>query len=562
MCAQQTSAAPSEGVPSVRQDRHRAVTHIRFRCPCGKHYALPLRHAGRRAKCGCGRVFTIPLPAGKGKALVRWASEECPQCGKPIHLSETSSGRRARCTWCGHTWRLSTVPGQRSSHHTAHEDTSASRPRSGEKNDSEQQSSQKTPCDGAADRATPPKALAEMRRFQAQQRATRAQVIKDALLCCVYGAGLAVFCLPALVVVRSMPYGFGKGMLSFALLVCGLAGVVMVPGGLGWLLVSMVRPSKKITCPRCKRVHQVLRSVNRYMCTECGTLLLVGRESDEAPKFTNCSYCGLATAATPSHGVFLCSKCGIPRTARGPETSRMFSCPRCRRSLPIEILYCVHCGQVFQSNLADITRGEKRLSYDMYWRVGKDAMGHFVYAQILFDRIRRIAGSAKSLEKIQQLVLDLRDGLLSFDMAIREPAMRQRALRALHTMDSAYASSLKAELAWAKSPAGAQSMRAESVETLKREPHIQVRRDVERQLSEIRNRRISVGAWSQGLIVFKETGTPSRQYFRIAHFEGLRAEASRVAAWTTERSQDNRGETALQGTEFPCPKVSTQRTQA
>lgn len=160
------------------------------------------------------------------------------------------------------------------------------------------------------------------------------------------------------------------------------------------VLRSFLRRTKPIICPKCKSHQAIYASIREYLCTECGSLMLLGEDKTQVLEVSDCPYCHLRTFVTRDFGQFVCSNCGVNRnSAEVTELKRNGVCPQCKTAIPGAAFYCISCGCIqldaFQRTIKQKWQfvGGLRWGQFVYWEAGRGPIGHFHYARALLETI-------------------------------------------------------------------------------------------------------------------------------------------------------------------------------
>lgn len=304
-----------------------------------------------------------------------------------------------------------------------------------------------------------------------------------------------------------------------------LFGLIGVPYGILVFAGNSLRPTKRVICPQCSTEHKIYRQVQKYMCTNCRALLLLGDNAKLIPQLSPCSYCGRQTAITPDHGRFLCPNCGIIRESDGTnEETPSRPCPECKATLPQRAIYCTSCGNIVIGNFSQPVQGNLSLAYDQDWKIGKDATGHFYYAKALLKGVSDDLRSASDVEKIQVLMTTLAESLLSVEEAWQAAQLRSSIEALLPEIDAIYATFLEAELRILQALSPKMTSGEVALNVMKLEPHITARRRIETILGDALKSAGSIGRWDEKLV---QVEMPSR----IKDYKKLETETARFMAW-------------------------------
>lgn len=300
-----------------------------------------------------------------------------------------------------------------------------------------------------------------------------------------------------------------------------LVGVIMT-------VIYLLRPSKSVICPKCHTKHRLYRNVEKYMCEECRTLLLLGEDAKLMPQFSTCSYCGLQTAVTSDHGYFICPNCGIIRESSktNAETTTQ-NCPECNEILPEGVIYCKTCGRILMDDFSQPVHGDPTLAFDLDWKIGKDATGHYQFSKALMKSLALELKKERENLKIHSLIPMLENIFLSVEQAMQDNSCYQAIEPLIPKLDLIYADLLDVELQLIQSPPPKYEWQSDDFQYLSFEPHIKARRRVEEIFANSLKTIGSIGAWDEHLVIVQTVNNISQ----IVSFEKLKNEAARFKDW-------------------------------
>jgi len=86
---------------------------------------------------------------------------------------------------------------------------------------------------------------------------------------------------------------------------------------------------EEIRCPQCGSAGREVDDSGRVLCTNCGAIFGVGRESAESA--VPCPQCGFSNLTR----AYACKQCGTPLAKY---------CPRCGARLELRMRFCDQCG--------------------------------------------------------------------------------------------------------------------------------------------------------------------------------------------------------------------------
>lgn len=411
-------------------------------------------------------------------------------------------------------------------------------------------------------------------RYQEEQKRTKSTGIRNGLY--VAGssaAGLAV----SLILVYLFPEEI-PATVKLMIPICAV-GILY---GFYRIVFSAIKSTKQVTCPKCSKVHEIFKKERLSMCTDCGTLLGMGKDVESPIEFVTCQYCENQAAVSHDHGTFLCYNCGITRPpttiAVEWETTK---CSSCEEIVPLEALYCKHCGQILKP----------LPSYDMNWRIGKDAQGHFHFARMLlatFPAKEALLAAKLSSDDLQSeqrkwgaalnemrvLLKSLGEVQRSLEEALQVPELRAPVERLLPEIDFLYARLLVLELktfVWAEGPEN-QTLRVKDYgglyfNTFDTGNQIHTRKRLEQILGlESLQSAGSIGPWDDGGLVsaISERGEaeiidPTKPSITtLLGYAGLQVEAMRFAEWA---KQSGRSADLLDTVSDLQEKISARKTK-
>ena len=331
-----------------------------------------------------------------------------------------------------------------------------------------------------------------------------------------------------------IPFLF-TGIAWIGLIVGAIAGLV----GLYKLTVNIFRPTKVVTCEKCASKHKIYTSATKYMCTNCGELLLLSDKPDDILEMSPCPYCGLQTVIAKAHGYFLCPNCGIVRSSNENgykgETEK---CPVCDTSVPEEAIYCKNCQSILRTDFGQPGSAGRSLAYDQDWNIGKNSEGHLYFARALMKGIREEAGKADNLIKTQSLQTKLEEVLLSVEEAWQDPQSRSAFNTIMPEMDETYELLLERELRNISALGGGTKLSEEkkALTAIAAESYLTARRRIEETLggpSSLTDYG-SIGEWTKQLLDIKKRD----DYVNINSYSKLELEIDRLRTWKGQRQQN------------------------
>jgi len=318
--------------------------------------------------------------------------------------------------------------------------------------------------------------------------------------------------------------------------IIALIGIVLsslfIVIGVIYTIVSLVRPTKVVTCPRCGTEHRMYKSARKYMCANCWALLLLGKDPGVAPRLSACPYCGLQTAVTDDHGRFICPNCGIVREPTRIEGwAETQACPECNQTVPEGAIYCKSCGSILKSDFSQPVQGDPALAYDRDWEIGKDAVGHFYLSKALLKGIREGIRPGLDIVEVQSL-LDgkLRDALISLEEALQDSELRSSVESVLPEVDLTYAALLELKLSSLQALEPEKVVPEGASMKIRAESHIRPRRSIENILGASLESSGSIGKWGENLVDFR-LGVGSY----VESYERLKTEVARFVTWKEQQ---------------------------
>ncbi len=392
----------------------------------------------------------------------------------------------------------------------------------------------------------------EAEEYQKEQKRTKSAGLKEGLLIVGFSAGGLLWLGLMLIIFGQLPEIV---LLLIPVLVIGLLY------GLYRIIISLVRSEKQVVCPKCSTKHEIFKKEHLYMCTDCWTLLHMGKDGEVPIRFLNCVYCGNQAAVTSDHGSFVCPNCGVMRssTAKAAEW-KTTPCPNCEEIVPQEALYCIHCEQILKP----------LPTYDKDWELGKDAQGHFHFARMLlttfpaseaalearFRTDNTRSGKQQWPETFRKMppMLILGRAQRSLEEALQEPELRQSVEGLLPEIDILYGRLLVLEIKmirWAEGPdkvalvLEADYKKGTSIDIFSQGPHILARKRIEKIITVKSLKSIgSIGRWKVQSLIDTKLGSSQRLEDRkiveyttveLAGYAGLISEAKRFAEWTKKK---------------------------
>jgi ssDNA-binding Zn-finger/Zn-ribbon topoisomerase 1 len=296
-------------------------------------------------------------------------------------------------------------------------------------------------------------------------------------------------------------------------------------------IAALLRSTKTVTCPKCNVEHQIYKNVEKYVCTNCRSLLLMAKDGQTQPRLLACPYCGLQTSVADDYGRFLCPNCGIIRQSDDQTPPSMTSpCPSCHEPVPENAIYCEACGRILISDFSKPVQAEPLLAYDRDWEIGKDATGHFHYARALLEATRNETEQAVDLDKIQSVLRKLKKALISVEEALQESILRPAVEALVPEIDRTYAHLLRVESSLvalqAIDPRGFEG----SSYILTDEPHVTARRRMENILGDSLMTSGGIGRWAGNLVEIQT----ENEVQRITNFDRLLQERERFDTWEAQ----------------------------
>lgn len=377
---------------------------------------------------------------------------------------------------------------------------------------------------------------------------TKQAAVKDSL------KGLGIYLLAVIVLVIVLVI-LGKN--SPALFKCAVVGAPLLIGGMIIQFgIRLVYPARAITCPRCKTHHSsIYKKEKVYMCTVCGSLLLLGKDANAMPQYSGCPYCGLQTAVTNDCAPFSCPNCGIVRRPNDVQIpGEMHPCPNCEQAVPKEAIYCVNCGGILRSDLPqpnvqwrrigqtfesfypsqERQKEDPLLLYDQDWRIGKNAEGHLHFARVQLESIREGVKKTNDLAEVEALLLKLWDALISIEEVLQLSGLRASVEAIVPEIDETYAALLDCELSVIQSSDLEKWYEEPVLNIFVAEPHIIARGRVEEILDRSLLTSGSIGRWEDKLVAvyFKPDDDKKRQ---VTGFKRLKSEVTRFSAWKEQQ---------------------------
>ncbi|MBN1347942.1 hypothetical protein JXJ21_00900 [candidate division KSB1 bacterium] len=313
-----------------------------------------------------------------------------------------------------------------------------------------------------------------------------------------------------------------------------IAPILMIGGGIGtvvgliWTIINAIRPTKSIRCPQCNNEDRIYSSVKKYMCTECGTMLLLGSNKELDPQFSACAYCGLQTAVTEDHGQFLCPDCGFLRYSDGSEgdTSTQ-ECPGCKKNVPASVIFCKYCNTILRADFSAPPVAAFGCEYDEDWKIGKSKSGHFQFARALLKSVREHLPLSEDILETQKLLDQVGQALISTEEASQDTSLREMIEKLMPEFDITYSGVIELELKQLRELPKKKKFKSDQLDTLLNEPFILARRRIEELFKESLEKGGGIGIWNEKLVTVTKDDSKSR----VTNFIGLESEVQRFAAW-------------------------------
>lgn len=375
-------------------------------------------------------------------------------------------------------------------------------------------------------------------RYQDTESRTKSSGVSSGLIILILGlVGAGFFGIMKLIT--------GSSRRGEALPILIGACVVVAALGLIVMVVNALRPVKTVTCPRCSAQHAIYRIEKKYMCSQCGALLLVGHTDTAAPQVSACPYCGLETAATSDHGPFLCPDCGI---LRQPSANKSWQpagqCPQCQSAVPAGAVYCAVCDAVLIDDFTRPAVAQTDLKYDKDWQIGKSPHGHLIFARALTAGLIAAQSSTdpkqsylEQLKKIQSLLDQLREAMVHVEEAMRKPELGEAVFAFLPEIDLAYAGLLEwkanaIKRLMANPDRQRHGFEGNALCRIENEPHMSARRRIEELSGARLTQTGSIGRWEEDLVRVQRKEKDSQ----ITDYSKLEAEAVRFQSWNHARN--------------------------
>jgi len=383
----------------------------------------------------------------------------------------------------------------------------------------------------------------EAEEYQFEQKRTKSAGLKISAFWSGGGAILLAFGL----YLATLP----EGDVPTVLICMVPIGLAMMLYGLYGIFSSLIRGTKEVTCPNCQTKHAIFRKEHHYMCTECGTLLNMGTETEPSIEWIDCAYCGHQAAVSKDYGAYTCHNCGVKhRDADLGVRDWTAKCPNCQEVIPNEALYCINCEYILKP----------LPSYDMDWKIGKDAYGHYHFARMLLAAFPRkevdlaakmVKPASQSpwseiLSEVRTLLETLGELLRSLEVALQESELHTSVQKLSPWVDFLYARLLVLELSvfeWAQGPEKSK-LKIRSYgnffETFEKGPHIRARKRFENILGlETIRSAGGIGAWDDGMLVVSISETDATDptkptTFELVGYSSLEDEALRFAQWAVK----------------------------
>ncbi|MFH1050849.1 MAG: zinc ribbon domain-containing protein [bacterium] len=327
--------------------------------------------------------------------------------------------------------------------------------------------------------------------------------------------------------------------IGFLVTIGGVIGIIV---GLIRTIINIVRKTKRIKCPKCNTEVNVYGSVKKYMCLNCRSLLLLGKDSTLNLKPKKCHYCGHETFVTEDHGNFLCSDCGIILQSNTSsyknkderEINNLINCPNCNKQVPKTVIYCKYCNEIL-INEFELCSVSDQLRYDLDWKIGKSSLGHFNYARAVLKNIRVLILKAENLWAVRNLKWKLETVFISLEEAITDHKLYQEIGNLLPEIDLLYSDILEQELKFVKRFDQKIKYPKDEFSLITYEPQIQIRRKIESIFGSRLEAIGSVGVWGNNLVEIKEFDKKAR----LESYSNLESEVERFLKWKSKHKETN-----------------------
>ena len=308
--------------------------------------------------------------------------------------------------------------------------------------------------------------------------------------------------------------------------------IVIIPAAL--TVYYLASPTKSISCPKCGSPHRILKSAKRYICGKCESLLLLGKNVAMTPKHSACTYCDMRTPITEDYGDFFCPNCGIKRVSNSTQGDKpTTSCKKCEKSIPVDAIYCLGCDSITRN----IFPTRKPLpEYDKFWKIGKDASGHFFYAKAILSSIKEAlsASDNEELDKLKFFLTSFEEALMSVEVSMEETQLRPKVYKFLPELDHVYGEVLSFELRLFQSADSEKQYPKRGLQLLVEEPHIIARRRIENTLGSSLEAHGCVGKWDDELITVLTHS--DKKYHVVKSYDRLREEVARFDKWELQQA--------------------------
>jgi hypothetical protein len=252
---------------------------------------------------------------------------------------------------------------------------------------------------------------------------------------------------------------FAVAQAQAAICGCAIGLPVLLLGGIGLILVGMaqviwngirlvvvpVRGAKIALCPFCQRENRVLKRARRFLCQQCGRLLVLSEEGMQPLQATECPHCHRPMGVA-SDAELECLDCGVTLRADTEgkldlATKGVETCAECGQPSPIQARFCGYCGNILPHGVVPVQ-----------WEPAEEEMilrseiGNLRYS---IGRLQGLCQKAvdgqyagkspqRDLTSITRLFRRLTSVIDGFEDALRDPSLKDEVTKQLPLLNQTY----------------------------------------------------------------------------------------------------------------------------